>query len=245
MKMDPRAWIWSRFLLTVAMVLPVGMCLALVAVRATATGAVRDGFLVWNLFLGVLPFPFALITDLLLRQKKWFLSLPFAGLWLLLLPNSPYLMTDLVHFTTSNVPDWYDTLLYGSFAVTGVLLGFGSVALIHSAVRDRFGRKRGWGIALASLMLSAFGIYLGRIERWNSWNILESPRLLAKSVLAPIRDPLDNIRTVGFVFLYSAFLVLGYLAVAMIGRLSAAHPVGDLHPTTDLHPADKRAENRP
>jgi uncharacterized membrane protein len=245
MRMDLRAWMWTRFLLTATMVMAVGLCLGLVFVRAQATGEVRDGFLVWNLFLGVLQFPFALMSDFLLRRKYWYLGLPFAALWLLLLPNSPYLMTDLVHFNTSQVPSWYDTLLYGSFAVTGVLLGFGSVALIHSAIRDRFGRKRGWITALVSLMLSAFGIYLGRIERWNSWNAWNNPKQLAKSVLAPIRNPFANIRTVGFVFLYSAFLVIGYLAIVMIGRISAA-----MQPTSaqqsdrqpNSHSTNKRAE---
>ncbi len=255
MRTETRTWMWSRFLLTISMVLLVAMCLALVAVRAQATGQVRDSFLVFNLFLGVLPFPFALGSDYLLRKRHWYLALPFASLWLLLLPNSPYLMTDLVHFTTSNVPGWYDTLLYGSFAVTGVLLGFGSVALIHSAIRERFGRRRGWSAAIAALMLSAFGIYLGRIERWNSWNILENPKQLAKSVLAPIRNPLANVRTVGFVFLYSVFLVLGYLAVAMIGRISAALHVAEgsaarpsavrpsAGPPSAVPPSDRRTEN--
>jgi uncharacterized membrane protein len=202
-----------------SMVLPVALCLGLIWLRAQATGSVRFRFLVWNLLLAVLPFPFALLTDYLLRYRRTILALPGAAIGLLFLPNSPYLMTDLVHLSPREVPYWYDTLLYASFAVTGVLLGFGSIALVHSAVRDRFGRAWGWAVALTSLVLSAFGIYLGRVERWNSWNIIGDPRSLARSVFAPIRNPFENARTVGFVLLYSAFLVLGYVAVAMIGSL--------------------------
>ncbi len=213
------SWYRSRALLTLSMVLPVALCLGLVWVRAQATGELRFRFLVWNLFLGVLPFPFALCTDFLLRRPRWYLSLPLGALWLLFLPNSPYLVTDLIHLSPTEVPYWYDALLYGSFAVTGVLLGFGSVGLVQTAVRDRFGRKSGWIIALSSLVLSAFGIYLGRVERWNSWNILEQPTRLARSVLAPLHSPLENAKTVGFVVIYSAFLVIGYLAVGMIGSV--------------------------
>ena len=212
-----RSWLWSRTLLTVAMVAPVALCLGLLIIRARATGQLQFGFLVWNLFLAVLPFPVALLTDYLSRLRHWQFSLPTAGLWLVLLPNSPYLITDLVHLGPTNVPYWFDTLLYGSFAVTGVMLGFGSVALVHTAVGDRFGRVTGWLVALSSLLLSAFGIYLGRIERWNSWNIFANPKGLAKSILSPIRSPITNARTIGFVLLYAAFLVISYVGMAMIG----------------------------
>ncbi len=199
------------------MVAPVALCLGLLAIRAGATGQLRFSFLVWNLFLAVLPFPLALLTDYVSRLRHWQFALPIAGLWLLLLPNSPYLITDLAHLEPTNAPYWFDTLLYGSFAVTGVMLGFGSVALIHTATGDRFGRTTGWLVALSSLVLSAFGIYLGRIERWNSWNIFGDPKALARSILSPIRSPIANARTIGFVLLYGAFLVITYVGMAMIG----------------------------
>jgi uncharacterized membrane protein len=199
------------------MVLPVAMCLGLLVVRSAATGQFQFRFLVWNLFLAVLPFPFALATDGLLRTRRWWFAAPTAMVWLLFLPNSPYLVTDLVHLSRRNAPYWYDTLLYGSFAITGMLLCFGSVALIHTSVRDRFGDGRGWFVAIASLLLSAYGIYLGRIERWNSWSALDSPRAIAKSVIAPLHSPLQNARTIGFVALYGALLCVCYLAVASIG----------------------------
>ncbi len=237
-----RSWFFSRFLLTVSLVFPTALCLGLLYLRKTATGEFRYPFLVWNLFLAVLPVPLGLLTDALIRRRRWCFGLIPGFLWLLFLPNSPYLVTDLVHLEQTNVPYWYDTLLYGSFAITGVLLGFGSVALIHTAVRDRFNRVAGWVTALTSLGLSAFGIYLGRIERWNSWNIVGNPRSLAKSVLAPIRSPFDNVRTVGFVFLYSAFLVIGYLSITVIGVLlsSLTDPMSDEYRPAKPRPAKPR-----
>jgi uncharacterized membrane protein len=199
------------------MMLCVGLCLGLLALRSAATGEFRFRFLMWNLFLAVIPFPCALASEWLLRRPRWFAALPLVGLWLLFLPNSPYLVTDLIHLDQQNVPYWYDALLYGSFAITGVLLGFSSVALIHVAIRDRFGVLRGWTVALLSLVLSAYGVYLGRVERWNSWNAIGSPRVIAERVLAPLHSPLQNARTIAFVGLYAAFLCVGYLAVAAIG----------------------------
>ena len=215
----------GRLYLTLTMMLMVGLCLGLLLLRSTATGEFRFGFLVWNLILAVIPYPFALLSDVLLRTKTWLAAAPSAVMWLLFLPNSPYLVTDLIHLEPQNVPFWYDALLYGSFALTGVLLGFASVALIHTAIRDRFGMVRGWSVAFLSLGLSAYGIYLGRIERWNSWNAIGSPRILAERVLAPLHSPLQNARTIAFVGLYAAFLCIGYLAVASIGAAFATSSI--------------------
>jgi uncharacterized membrane protein len=200
------------------MVLPVGLCLGLLIVRSAATGQFQFRFLVWNLLLAVIPYPLALASDGIVRSRWWWTAGPTLLLWLLFLPNAPYLVTDLVHLSQrNNVPYWYDTLLYGSFALTGMLLCFGSVALIHSAIRDRFGQGRGWVVAISSLLLSAYGLYLGRIERLNSWNALDSPTTIARRVLAPLHSPLENARTIGFVALYGALLCVSYLAVASIG----------------------------
>jgi uncharacterized membrane protein len=95
--------------------------------------------------------------------------LAFAFLWLLFLPNSPYLVTDLVHLKPRpSVPLWFDILLVQSFVLTGLLLGFLSVYLMHRLVTHAYGWKIGWLFTLLILALTGFGIYLGRFERWNS-----------------------------------------------------------------------------
>ena len=47
----------------------------------------------------------------------------------------------------------------------------------------------GWLVALLTLMLSGFGVYLGRVERWNSWNFWQTPRALARSLIEPLQNP--------------------------------------------------------
>ena len=37
-------------------------------------------------------------------------------------------------------------------------------------------------LAPATLLLSGFGVYRGRVERGNSWNFWQTPRSLARSV---------------------------------------------------------------
>lgn len=193
--------------------------LGLLVVRSAATGRFGYRFLVWNLFLASIPFPLALLTEALGRSRHAVVAFATAVPWLLFLPNAPYLVTDILHLQRSDAPLWYDALLYGSFAVSGVLLCFGSLSLVHLAVGNRFGTLAGWVVAMSSLMLSGFGVYLGRIERWNSWSFLQTPWALARSVLEPLQNPLSNARTIGFTAIYGTFLCVSYLSVAAVGAV--------------------------
>ena len=197
----------------------IAMSLGLLAVRSAATGRFGYRFLVWNLFLAAIPFPLAVLTEALGRAHRSFAAFVTAAAWLLFLPNAPYLVTDILHLRRSDAPLWYDALLYGSFAVSGVLLCFGSLALVHLAVAKRFGQIAGWAMAMTSLMLSGFGVYLGRVERWNSWSLFAAPWALARSVLEPIQNPVSNARTIGFTAVYGTFLCVSYLAVVAVGAV--------------------------
>lgn len=205
--------------LAVALGLSMSMSLGLLAVRSAATGRFGYRFLAWNLFLAAIPFPLALLTESLLSSRGALVAIPSGAAWLLFLPNAPYLVTDLLHLQPSDAPLWYDALLYGSFAVSGVLLCFGSLALVHVGVRHRFGPIAGWTVAMVSLLLSGFGVYLGRVERWNSWSFLQTPWALARSVIEPLQNPVSNIRTIGFTAVYGTFLCVSYLALAAIGAV--------------------------
>jgi uncharacterized membrane protein len=210
-----------RFRLLLAMMLGLSMavCVGLLLVRFVATGQFGFRFLLWNLFLAAIPFPFALVGDELSSRKHGFVATPFFAVWLLFLPNAPYLVTDILHVGPRGAPLWYDALLYGSFAFTGMVLCFGSLSLVHVAIRNRFGSVAGWAVALFSLALSGFGVYLGRIERWNSWSLWQSPRLLLHSITQPIKNPLGNARTIGFTVLFGIFLCIGYVTLIAIGAV--------------------------
>lgn len=220
-----------RFYLAIALGLSMCVSIGLLVVRFAATGRFGYRFLIWNLFLAAVPFPFALAGDLLVTARRGIAALPFLAGWLLFLPNSPYLVTDILHLRQSDAPLWYDALLYGSFAVTGILLCFGSLVLVHTAIRVRLGSVTGWIVAMASLLLSGFGVYLGRVERWNSWNFWQRPRALARSVIEPIQNPLSNPRTVGFTAIYGTFLCVSYLALAAIGAVM--RELGPIPPKAD------------
>ena len=75
-----------------------GLCAALLFVRMQRTGSNDYDFLAWNLFLAWVPFVLALIVyDARRRGVAGAGQLVLGGLWLLFLPNAPYIVTDLIH----------------------------------------------------------------------------------------------------------------------------------------------------
>ena len=55
------------------------------------------------------------------------------------------------------------------------MLAYASLLDMHTLVRQRLGFWVGWSFATVALGLSAFGVYLGRYLRFNSWDILSNP----------------------------------------------------------------------
>src|SRR5690242_5674730 len=106
-----------------------GLCAALELVREIRFGAVDYRFLTWHLALAWIPLLLALLLyDLYRRHVRAVILAPVALLWLLFLPNAPYILTDFVHLDASApTPLWLDAALLSAFAWTGLVLGLISV----------------------------------------------------------------------------------------------------------------------
>ena len=186
---------------------------AMVAVRVAYSGSPHYGALVWNLFLAWIPCVLALaVYDGFRRGAPRLPLVAGAGLWLLFFPNAPYIVTDLKHLRTwDGMPILYDVVLASAAAWAGLALGFVSLYLMQTVVRRLVGALNAWFFVLAVLGLSSFGIYLGRFQRWNSWDLFVQPRALLGDVWTPIAHPLDHPRTVAVTALFTAFLAATYL----------------------------------
>ena len=208
-----------------ALALTSALCCGLYAARVIYTGRLSYALLVWNLFLAWVPLVFALAAHGLHRTGRGFglaLALPFAGLWLLFLPNAPYVLTDLTHLgAVDGAPRWFDVMLLFAFGWTGLMLGFVSLYLMHDLVDRVLGRAMGWLFVLATLALSSFGIYLGRFERWNSWDLVFNTEALLRDIYFRLRHPLSDPRTLVFSIIFTVFFLTAYLILMSFARLQA------------------------
>ena len=193
-------------------------CAFLLAVRFHRTGSLAFAFMVWNLFLAMIPL-FAADAlrraherrALMLTQLGWFM------LWLLFLPNAPYILTDFVHLRTrDSVPLWYDIALLLSCAGTGLLLAYSSLVEVQAVIRERFSAVASWFVAVTALVLSGFGIYLGRFLRLNSWDVLANPMDLLAQIAVRAANPLAYPRTIFVTVIYGMILTLGYVALRVV-----------------------------
>jgi uncharacterized membrane protein len=166
------------------------------------------GFLAWNLILAWVPWLSARAIE---RARTRGALAAFGGVWLLFLPNAPYLVTDLVHLRPRpGVPMSYDVLLFASFALAGCALAWGALEIVHGRLARALGRRRAAAAVAGVLLLTGFGVYLGRFLRWNSWDVIARPGAVLSDAAAALADP----RALAFSLLIAAFVGAGYLLLS-------------------------------
>jgi uncharacterized membrane protein len=201
-----------------------GLVIAMVAVRVGYTRTDAYLNLPWNLVLAWIPFAVALLVYDRARRGAGALPLfGLAALWLLFFPNAPYLVTDLKYLRViHNAPVWFDVVLLGAAAVCGLALGFLSLFLIHAVAERRFGAAWAWIGVLAMLLLSSVGVFLGRFQRFNSWDVFTDPKPILDDLAKGLADPLNYPEVLAVTIVFSGCLVAGYTlfyALARFGRL--------------------------
>jgi len=198
-------------------------CVALVLLRFGESGSTKFTGLIWNLFLAWIPFVLAVAAyDRWRRHGAGPMLVGLGALWLLLFPNAPYIVTDYVHLDrTADAPYWYDAVTVSAFAWTGVLLGFASLFLVQTVVRQWRGVLSGWVFAGVALALGSLGIYLGRFLRLNSWDALEHPTVLPRILHTVARNPFAYQQAIGVTVLFTVALGFAYFLLynfAVVGR---------------------------
>jgi uncharacterized membrane protein len=203
-----------------------GLVVAMVAVRVVYSGNSENAGLVWNLLLAWIPFGLALQVYEGYRRGSARAYLLIGGvLWLLFFPNAPYIVTDFKWLRDSTgAPVWYDVVLISAGAWAGLLLGFISLYLMQAVVRRALGALNAWLFVLFALVLSSFGIYLGRFQRSNSWDVFVRPRTFAGDVWTRLADPDEHARVVSVTVLFTAFLAATYLVFYSFARATVREP---------------------
>lgn len=146
----------------------------------------------WNLFLSWIPLIVAFIVDITVKRfHRWYVWVGlWSVVWILFFPNAPYMITDLVHLSVDMGSDltWHDMIMLFFYAEVSLFNGLVSVYWMHRSWQKTYSKAIGNVLPLVSFPLAGFGIYLGRIRRWNSWDILHNPNELVNAIWQSLTD---------------------------------------------------------
>ncbi len=180
--------------------------------RLELWGTANLFYLISNLFLAWIPY---LISLLFIRKDMpLFRFIPIFIIWLLFFPNAPYLVTDVLHIASGSPAFlWYDSLIFFLFGWIGLLLGVLSLFHIHRYIKNHVNYFVSEIIVFIICLAASFGIYLGRFERWNSWDLFRSPRELVRHSTDVSSNLIHNSIPILFVLIFTIFLYLTYQTV--------------------------------
>lgn len=189
-------------------------------------------WMTWNTTLAVMPWVLALA---LFRRPDdrarhigpvWWLGAAAFGA---LLPNAAYVITDVIHLPDSIRAEGSDRVvvfgvlpLYASFFAVGFLAYVDSLRRLARFVVGRGWLSGAWPLVLAVHGASAVGIYIGRIHRFNSWDLATRPEAVLLTAADGLTRPLP-VAGIAFTFfvLAAGFLVAKPILDA-VGRRAAA-----------------------
>lgn len=164
---------------------------------------------IWNLFLAAVPVVagYILAWGLARHGKRRNLPLvvcvPLGLLWLALLPNTCYLLTEWRHLLFDE--RWKDLLdsgradrsamlktahwafLFAGYSGAGVLLFALAIRPMERWLRAA--RRHPVTYAPFFFFLMSLGVYLGLIERFNSWDLLTRPGIVWSEALSALAYP--------------------------------------------------------
>lgn len=204
------------------LVLSTLLALFLFALRAVFARTLNYSALVWNLFLAWIPYvcSAAAYGLYLLYPKRWWYLVAPAALWLIFFPNAPYILTDFLHLQRRPpIPLWYDIGVLTAFSLSGLFLAILSLRTMQFLIQKHLGKAASWFFALLALLLSGLGIYIGRIGRWNSWDLIFNPLQVLRYTFDRVTSFDTLLQLIAFTGLFTGILLVSYLMVVWISSL--------------------------
>ena len=151
--------------------------------------------ILWNLWLALIPLLLSLylFRPTVVRNLIWWTALL---IFIIFLPNAPYILTDSIHIielSQQDYPRWALALVLIPQYTLFILLGFGAYVVslqnLSSYLSSYFAPQ--YLIAARAIVhgLCVIGVYIGRFERFNSWDFATRPGMV---LLTTVRDLLDG-----------------------------------------------------
>jgi uncharacterized membrane protein len=148
------------------------------------------------------------------RSLRWWIGFL---LFTLLLPNAPYILTDVIHLYSDikfgNYSIWILTLILVPQYLLYMLMGFEAYVLSLIGL-NHYLKTQGWEkwifpAEVITHALCAIGIYLGRFVRFNTWDIFLIPDAVFNKVVN------DLVGRVPFLVMVITFMVIASLYFIM------------------------------
>jgi len=194
--------------------------LTLLTTRVIASGRLSYGFLAWNLFLAYVPYFISQWLERhlqILRNRIKLVSLIFT--WILFMPNSFYILTDLFHLENmGNGHSWFDLTLILSFAWSGVIFGILSICKMEMLLKKAKGNLVSGFIICTVMWLNAFGVYIGRFLRFDSWDIIVNPFSLLTEITNIIFNPYDYRYVWAMSICFAFFMIIIYYTIKKLSE---------------------------
>lgn len=203
-----------------------GLCIGLLVIRVIFSGVTRYSYVAENLGLAWLALVFAWVLVKRLEFSRWssWPNIALSILWLFFLPNTWYVLTDLIHIpTTGEVSVFYDITMLITLVFIGFLLGFCSLFLIHLELLKRLTKANAHAVVGCILALSSFAIYLGRDLRWSTWDLVADPSGIILNVSDRIINPLAYPLAFNMTLLFLLLLSSLYMALWQFFGLTPKH----------------------
>lgn len=180
-------------------------------------------YLPWNLALAWMSLLVTLWLEAVLHRNLWssWYALFVTGLWLVLLPNTFYMVSDFVHIQdVGRVDLLYDVVMFASFIFNGVFLGMLSLFLVHWELAKRVSGRMATSFIGVIILLCSFAIYIGRELRWNTWDILTNPSSVLFDVSDRVLNPRDHPQAFTTTGSFFATLATMYAVLWYVGKVA-------------------------
>lgn len=134
---------------------------------------------------------------LALKIKQPYLKIILFALWLLLIPNTLYLLSDIIHFsqqlikinTSDKIILFLEYLVVVAFGVVSFVVGmYPFEQLTKTAKLLKTPQQKKSAFAIVQFII-AFGIVMGRVERTHSWEVFFDPLKVLHDAFTVIFSP--------------------------------------------------------